>query len=197
MAHGQAMMSTAIMLTIAYVPRGSGPRRYHARNVRAATAITEGTKYDAITSASRPMGGLLPWASLTISTIRDRTVSFPTRVAVNTSRPFRFIVPPVTALPGVFSAGIGSPVSIDSSTADRPSSTAPSTGILSPGRTTTRSPTVTDSIGTSTSPPPRSTRAVFGASPISFFTASEVRPFALASKNRPSSTRTMIAADVS
>ncbi len=42
--------------------------------------------------------------------------------------------------PGPFSAGMGSPVTIDSSTALRPSSTTPSTGTFSPGRTRRRSP---------------------------------------------------------
>ena len=45
--------------------------------------------------------------------------------------------------PGPFSTGIGSPVSIDSSTLERPSSTTPSTGTFSPGRTRSRSPTCT------------------------------------------------------
>ena len=40
-----------------------------------------------------------------------------------------------------FSTGNGSPVSIDSSTLERPSSTTPSTGTFSPGRTRRRSPT--------------------------------------------------------
>jgi hypothetical protein len=86
MAHGQAMMSTEIVLTSAYVPRGSGPRKYHARNVSAAAAITDGTKYERSRRPSRPIGGLLSLRSLTIATIRARTVSFPTRVAVKTSR---------------------------------------------------------------------------------------------------------------
>ena len=45
------------------------------------------------------------------------------------------------------STGIGSPVSIDSSTCERPSSTTPSTGTFSPGRTRRRSPTCTWSSG--------------------------------------------------
>ena len=45
-----------------------------------------------------------------------------------------FSVPPVTRSPGAFSAGIGSPVTIDSSTALCPSRTTPSTGTFSPGR---------------------------------------------------------------
>jgi len=44
-------------------------------------------------------------------------------------------------VPGRFSTGIGSPVSIDSSTSDSPSMRRPSTGTRSPGRTRTRSPT--------------------------------------------------------
>src|SRR5438309_1283552 len=52
-------------------------------------------------------------------------------------------VPTTTRLPGVFSTGIDSPVTSDSSTALRPSSTTPSTGTFSPGRTRSRSPTCT------------------------------------------------------
>ena len=45
------------------------------------------------------------------------------------------------------STGRLSPVSMDSSTADSPSSTVPSTGMRSPGRTTTMSPGRTSSTG--------------------------------------------------
>ncbi len=51
-----------------------------------------------------------------------------------------FTLPPNTIDPGAFSTGSDSPVSIDSSTADAPSTTSPSTGIRSPGRTTTTLP---------------------------------------------------------
>jgi hypothetical protein len=44
------------------------------------------------------------------------------------------------ARPAIFSAGIGSPVIIDSSTELAPSSTTPSTGTRSPGRTRRQSP---------------------------------------------------------
>ena len=63
------------------------------------------------------------------------------------------IVPPISLAPGSFSTGIDSPVTIDSSTALLPSSTTPSTGTLSPGRTRRRSPTCTCSSGTSSSSP--------------------------------------------
>ena len=68
-----------------------------------------------------------------------------------TKLPVLFIVPPITLAPGSFSTGIDSPVTIDSSTALRPSSTTPSTGTFSPGRTRSRSPTATASSGTSSS----------------------------------------------
>ena len=81
-------------------------------------------------------------------------------------------VPPMTRSPGPFSTGIGSPVIIDSSTALVPSSTTPSTGTFSPGRTRSRSPTWTSSSGTSSSrPSARSRRAVFGARPSSAWMA--------------------------
>ena len=55
----------------------------------------------------------------------------------------------------------------DSSTAEPPSTTLPSTGIRSPGRTTTTSPTATSDARTVSSTPPRSTTAVLGARSIS------------------------------
>ena len=60
-----------------------------------------------------------------------------------TSEPFLFSVPPVSASPACFATGNGSPVIIDSSTDELPSSTTPSTGTLSPGRTRSRSPACT------------------------------------------------------
>ena len=49
-------------------------------------------------------------------------------------------VAPVTGDPARLSTGSDSPVSIDSSTADAPERTTPSTGTLSPGRTRKTSP---------------------------------------------------------
>jgi hypothetical protein len=67
--------------------------------------------------------------------------------------PWALIVAPVTRSPGFSSTGIDSPVSIDSSTADYPSTTSLSTGIFTPGRTRRRSPTRTRSTGTVRSSP--------------------------------------------
>ena len=57
--------------------------------------------------------------------------------------------------PALLSTGIDSPVTIDSSTAALPSTTTPSTGIFSPGRTRSTSPAWTSSSGTSSSRPLR------------------------------------------
>ena len=70
-------------------------------------------------------------------------VSLPTRSARISSQPVPFTVAPITLSPECFSIGIDSPVTIDSSTELSPSSTVPSTGIFSPGRTRSLSPTFT------------------------------------------------------
>ena len=97
------------------------------------------------------MGALLPCASCTIRTIWAKTVSLPTLVAFILRRPILFSVAPITSSLGPLSTGMDSPVNMDSSTAEVPSTTMPSTGSFSPGRTTTRSPTSTSSTGISTS----------------------------------------------
>jgi hypothetical protein len=126
-------------------------------------------------------------------TICCSAVSRPTRVARNRNAPVPFTVPPKTGAPGAFSTGIDSPVSIDSSTVDRPSIHTPSTGRRSPGRTSTMSSTMTSATGTVSSIPSRTMRASRGWRPTSRRIASEVRDLARASIKRPTSTSTMIA----
>jgi hypothetical protein len=95
-------------------------------------------------------------------------------------------VAPMTRSPGFFSTGMGSPVIMDSSIALAPSSTTPSTGTFSPGRTRSRSPTCTLSSATSSSvPSPRTRRAVFGARFRSARTAAPVRLRAESSRTWP------------
>ena len=118
-----------------------------------ATRTTAGTNQDDTRSARRWIGARLRCASATMRTICASSVSAPTRSARITKPPVPLTVPPVTRLPGVFSTGIGSPVTIDSSTALVPSRTTPSTGTRSPGRTRRRSPGCTWSSGTSSSLP--------------------------------------------
>ena len=83
-------------------------------------------------------------------------------------------MPPTTSSPCLLPTGMLSPVIMLSSTDERPCRTRPSTGILSPARTRTRSPRTTCSIGMSSSVPAPMSRAVRGASPISLRIASEV-----------------------
>ena len=113
------------------------------------------------------MGGLVPMASWTILTIWASAVSLPTFVALNLKLPVVFMVAPTTVSPACLSTGRLSPVTIDSSRDDWPSVMIPSTGIFSPGLTTTMSPTTTASTAISTSVPARITRAVLACSPSS------------------------------
>ena len=96
------------------------------------------------------------------------------------------MVPANTAAPADFSTGMLSPVSMDSSTADAPSRTLPSTAIRSPGRTTRTSKGRTCSTGISISVPSRSTRATAGCNSMSRWMAAEAFPRARASSIRPS-----------
>ncbi|MGX1300949.1 hypothetical protein RKD35_002437 [Streptomyces albogriseolus] len=73
----------------------------------------------------------------------------------------------MTVSPTVTSTGTDSPVSIDASTAEAPSTTVPSVAIFSPGRTTNRSPTDRRSAGTRTSRPSRRTVTSLAPSSIS------------------------------
>ena len=101
---------------------------------------------------------------------------------------------PITLLPIPFSTGILSPVSIDSSIAVLPSITSPSTGSFSPGLTKIISPTITSSIGITTSLPSLINVAVLGASPINFLIACDVFPLEIASKYLPNVIKVKITA---
>ncbi len=65
-----------------------------------------------------------------------------------------FTAPDSTSEPGVFDITNGSPVRYDSSIAPCPSTTTPSTGQISCGYTSMRSPTATASSVTSATPAP-------------------------------------------
>ncbi len=144
-AHGQATISTATALTRAKPMAGAGPKIDQTIKASSAARMTPGTNQPETVSASAWIGARERCASATICTIRARSVSLPTRSARMTKLPVVLRVAPVTWAPAAFSTGIGSPVSIDSSTALRPSSTTPSTGTFSPGRTRSRSPGTTRS----------------------------------------------------
>ncbi len=78
--------------------------------------------------------------SSTILTTCARKVSCPTLVASTFRTPCWLTVAPMTSSPFCFVTGTDSPVAMLSSTALSPSTTRPSVGIFSPGRTIIRSP---------------------------------------------------------
>ena len=197
MAQGQAMISTDTPATRARASFGSGPAMSQAAAAAAAMASTMGTNTRTTRSAIDWIGSLAPWARSTISTMRARTVSAPTRSARKESAPSALTEPPITASPGPLATGRGSPVRALSSTCDSPRTISPSAGTRSPGRSRTMSPTRSRSTGISEIAPSRSIRAVGGRSPISLRTASPVCPLARASSQRPSRTSAMMAAAAS
>ena len=131
------------------------------------------------------MGTFEPWASSTILITCERKVSSPILVALTFRSPRWLIVAPITVSPGFFCTGIDSPVAIDSSTPLSPSSTMPSVGIFSPGRTINRSPLPTSSMETSTSLPSLRILAVFASNSRSRLMACDARPLAFASTYLP------------
>ena len=183
-AHGQAMISTATAAVNA--APALCPAASHPASVTMATPMTTGTNTAEIRSASRCTGALPAWASATSRAIWASWVPAPTRVARTTSRPAAFTHPPVTASPGPTSAGTGSPVSIEVSTAELPETTTPSAAIFSPGRTVNCSPTASCLTGIRTSAPSRSTATSLAPSDSSARSAAPDRRLARASKYRPS-----------
>ena len=153
-----------------------------------ATRTTAGTNQPATWSTAFCTGGFVAWAARTISTMRARTVSEPTRVASIVKEPVPFTVPPVTESPGNLGAGTGSPVSIDSSTSLSPATTRPSRGTRPPGRTRSKSPGSTSATGTVSGLPSTSRSAVSGTSLKRLRRARAVFPRALDSSAWPSAT---------
>ena len=89
----------------------------------------------------RCIGAFERCACATSWTICASMVPEPTRSERIVRLPVVFSVAPMTLSPARLVTGSGSPVSIDSSTALAPSTTTPSTGTFSPGRTRSTSPT--------------------------------------------------------
>ncbi len=192
-AQGQAMISTLTAATRPKAKRGSGPNVAHDAKAMSAAAITVGTNQPATWSARRWIGARLRCACATICTIRASSVSRPILSARMTKLPDLLSVPPMTWAPSSFVTGMDSPVTMDSSSAERPSSSTPSTGTLSPGRTRNLSPTATASSEISSSLPSSCTRrAVLGARSSSALMAPEVASRARSSSTWPISTSTVI-----
>mmetsp|Transcript_61810 Transcript_61810/g.146297 ORF Transcript_61810/g.146297 Transcript_61810/m.146297 type:complete len:219 (-) Transcript_61810:3343-3999(-) len=194
-AHGQAMTSTATALRIAasQLPVPSP----QPSSVRAAMPMTTGTNTALTWSTSRWIGAFFACADSTSRTMRARVDSAPTAVVRMSSRPSALTEPPVTRSPTCLATGRLSPVISDSSISLAPSTTSPSTGIRSPGRTTTWSSTRTSAIATSRSAPLRRTRARSGRRALSARIASVVCRLARVSSHLPSRTSVITTAEAS
>ena len=161
------------------------PQIIHTTAEMIAITMTIGTKTPATLSASLAMGALELVASSTRRIICARAVSSPTLVACIWKYPLLLTVAPMTLSPACLSTGMDSPVMADSSMEAVPSVRIPSTGMDSPALTIRISSFSTSSIGMMDSTPFRSIVAVFGARFRSLLMASDVFPFARASKNLP------------
>ena len=155
-------------------------------------------------STVRCTGALLPCACCTILMICARAVCSPICCALNLNLPCETIVPASTFAPFCLRAGVGSPVIMLSSTY-APSVviklsacvTSPSTGTFSPARTSRMSPRLMVAMGTSCSSSPSTSRAVFGARPISCRMLPAVSSLARSSSSRPVSTKVIIITETS
>ena len=137
-AHGQAITSKA---TAARIESWRGlPSASQVARVAIESSITMGTKTLLMRSANFWIGAFSPCAVKTILVMRANSVSFPTRRAWITSRPFLLIAPAITSAPGATSIGSDSPVRRELSIELTPSTITPSVGMRSPGRTTQSSP---------------------------------------------------------
>ena len=194
-AHGQDTTSIAIPIDIA--KSALFPVSAHIIVAATAIVITAGTNIPLTLSASLDIGALEADASSTSLIIPARAVSSPTFSARILNEPAPFTVAPVTFEPVVFSTGMLSPVTADSSTYELPSITTPSTGMLAPGFMSMTSPTFKSFVALSFSSPFISTIAVFGARSMSLDIASLVFPLDLSSRNLPRFISVRIIAEVS
>jgi len=139
-AHGQATIKTATKFTKTISNWLLVTIKNQIIPVIIASKITICTNTPATLSASLWIGGLEACVFSISVIIFPRNEFSPSAVTLNSSDPYRFIVPPVTLSPIVLSVGRLSPVIIDSSILDIPSTILPSAGILSPGFKTTLLP---------------------------------------------------------
>ncbi|GIU99604.1 MAG: hypothetical protein KatS3mg014_1220 [Actinomycetota bacterium] len=187
-ASGHAMTITVIANRSA-VSNEDPMNQNHVAKVASPPPSATSTSQNAARSARRCAGAFELCAACTRATICASAVSDPTFVARARREPSRLIVAPIRGSPGRLVTGRLSPVIIDSSTLEVPSSTTASTGTLLPGRTSSRSPTRTSAVGISTGTPSRSTTATGGASSSSARTASEAPARARSSIQCPNSTK--------
>mmetsp|Transcript_26091 Transcript_26091/g.77834 ORF Transcript_26091/g.77834 Transcript_26091/m.77834 type:complete len:267 (+) Transcript_26091:989-1789(+) len=221
-AHGQAITRTAqpnmkasswssstwrVPIGLVVLPSGRGmaptaPVMAHAAQVATAMPMTTGTNTAEMRSAKAWICGLRCCASATTRMICASVESAPTAVTSTYSTPEPLMVPPTTRSSDRLGCGSDSPVIIDSSTAETPYSTRPSTGTCAPGSTLTTSPCRSPETGTSAGTCSMSLQvvscsAVGGCRLSSCEIAEEARPLAADSRNLPSNRKVMSIAAVS
>ena len=199
MAHGQAMTSTLTADKTACGSMAFPPMMSHSAKVSSEMATTVGTKTRAMRSTTRCTGAFEPCASCTMRIMFERTVFWPTSSAFMCSVPCLTMVPASTLSPWCFSTAAASPVIMLSSMVTAVAShTLPSTGIFSPGRTSSTSRGWTAAMGMSTAAPSSVMQwAVFGCRPISERMLPAVPCLARSSRRRPVSTKVMIITEAS
>ena len=125
-------------------------------------------------------------ADCTRRIMRWMELSSPTLVAFISKEPNWLTVPLDTGSPGCLSTGRDSPVMTAWLIDVSPETIFPSTGMVSPGRTRSRSPTQTCSAGIISSWPPASLRAVWGVRWTSFSMPARAFATVRSSKRAPS-----------
>src|ERR1035437_9654213 len=156
-----------------------------ANQTPAHAAMVAGVNHTAYLSASRWSGALLDCAVRTSSTMRAYWLSDASADARSRSTPMPFSVPLITSVPGAASTGVASPVSAATVRSEYPSTTSPSQGTRSPGRTSRRSPTTISPTGMSSTRSPAMRCAIRGAASSSARTAADARPSAQCSSASP------------
>ncbi len=189
-AQGQVTTRTDTTIHNAF----DGSITYQARPTARVISSSRPTNQAAARSASWPMRGFSLCARSSRRTIDASRVSAPSLSTRTTSGLAWLRLPPTTWARTPFDTGNDSPVSRASLTALSPSTTMPSAGRVSPGRTSTWSPTASRATGTCSS----SRAGQFGrrvvAAGMSFTSSSTAAPArrrAFISRKRPVSSRKM------
>ena len=133
-AHGHEITSSTRARYI-HCEKGPRPNRGGSTATSNAMPVTAGVYQRAMRVMNRSVGALRATAFSTISKMRAMEESAKAVVTCTRRAALRLMVPASTLLPGAMRWGTDSPVRGDVSTCDSPSSTAPSSGIFSPGRT--------------------------------------------------------------
>ena len=185
---------TSTLMARSHANAKFSPIMYQSMNVNAEIIIIENTKIVAILSASFATLAFCDAVSFTSFIIFASVVSSPVLSALHVMCPCVFTVAHSTLSPSFFTFPLLSPVSDDSSSTARPSTTIPSAGTLSPVRTMKISPIFSSSAFISVSFPFRTTFAFAGMISISSLNACDTFPFVRSSSIFPSPTKVIIIA---